>query len=189
VETLYRDRQVYVDAANAILIGAALIASVTFASWLQPPLGYTTSYLLDPYSNSNLAPSSSNLNYVDLQDNVPLRVFWVFNSLSFYFAIGTVVFGARSVLPRRQLFIKDIVKKLHQNLLVTSILLACSVFFVIVAFGIAGCIVLTPMLKFQWYMIGPTIFGGLICLISLGFLFKSMLEDNLARKKKEIYIF
>jgi ankyrin repeat protein len=37
VEGLYRDRQVHVDAANAILVGAALIASVTFAGWLQPP--------------------------------------------------------------------------------------------------------------------------------------------------------
>jgi hypothetical protein len=31
VKRLYRDRQVHVDAANAILVGAALIASVTFA--------------------------------------------------------------------------------------------------------------------------------------------------------------
>jgi len=41
VERLYRDRQVHVHAANAILVGAALIASVTFAGWLQPPLGYS----------------------------------------------------------------------------------------------------------------------------------------------------
>lgn len=42
VGELYRDCQVYVDAANAILVGAALIASVTFASWLQPPLDYAS---------------------------------------------------------------------------------------------------------------------------------------------------
>jgi ankyrin repeat protein len=36
VDRLYRDRQVFVDAANALLVGAALIASVTFAGWLQP---------------------------------------------------------------------------------------------------------------------------------------------------------
>jgi len=176
VNDLYRDRQVYVDAANAILVGAALIASVTFASWLQPPLGYTTPYL-------DLAPSSSDINYVDVQHNVSLRAFWIFNTLSFYFAIGTVVFGARSVLPRRRMFIKAIVVKLRRNLLVTSMLLACSVFFVIIAFGIAGCIVLTPTLKFQSYMIVPTIFGGLVCLVSLGFLFKSVLEDNLEKKR------
>ncbi len=32
VEDLYRDRQLHLDAANAILVGAALIASVTFAA-------------------------------------------------------------------------------------------------------------------------------------------------------------
>lgn len=188
VGDLYRDRQVYVDAANAILVGAALIASVTFASWLQPPLGYTTPFVKDPDSNFDLAPASPNsVDYVDVQHDVSMRAFWVFNSLSFYFAMATVVFGARSVLPRRQSFIKGIVQKLHWNLLVTSFLLACSVLFVMVAFGIAGCIVLTPMLKFQWYMIVPTLFGGLVCLISLALLFKSMLEDSLGSTKKKKY--
>ncbi|CAK9275452.1 unnamed protein product, partial [Sphagnum jensenii] len=46
VDRLYRDRQVFVDAANALLVGAALIASVTFAGWLQPPLGYIPDYNL-----------------------------------------------------------------------------------------------------------------------------------------------
>ncbi|KAH8960382.1 hypothetical protein BDL97_06G129300 [Sphagnum fallax] len=44
IDRLYRDRQVFVDAANALLVGAALIASVTFAGWLQPPLGYIPDY-------------------------------------------------------------------------------------------------------------------------------------------------
>jgi hypothetical protein len=35
VKRLYKDRQVHVDAANVILIGATLIASVMFARWLQ----------------------------------------------------------------------------------------------------------------------------------------------------------
>jgi hypothetical protein len=37
VEQLYRDRKVYVDAANAVLVGGALIATVT-ANWLESPL-------------------------------------------------------------------------------------------------------------------------------------------------------
>jgi hypothetical protein len=47
IQELYRDHQVYVDAANAILVGAALIASVTFASWLQPPLSYSLQGYVD----------------------------------------------------------------------------------------------------------------------------------------------
>ncbi len=34
MDKLYRDRQVFVDAVNALLVGAALIVSVTFAGWL-----------------------------------------------------------------------------------------------------------------------------------------------------------
>jgi ankyrin repeat protein len=171
VEHLYRDRQVYVDAANAILVGAALIASVTFASWLQPP---------------NLSYSSYNGElHVDVENNPGLRAFWIFNCLAFYFATGTVVFGACSVLPRRNLYIKQIVKRLRSNLFITSILLTLSVFFVIIAFGIAGCIVLTPVLKYQWYMIGPTILGGTMCLLGLGVLAINIWEDrHLGNKRK-----
>ncbi|KAG0562905.1 hypothetical protein KC19_9G181600 [Ceratodon purpureus] len=172
VEDLYRDRQVYVDAANAILVGAALIASVTFASWLQPPLGY------------------GSLGYADVQHNKGMRAFWIFNCLSFYFAIATVVCGARSVLPRNLYFIKRSVEKLRKNLLVTSILLACSVFFVIIAFGIAGCIVLNPIVTFQLYMIIPTSIGGLVCVINLLWLGSSIWEEKNSRvldEKKNQY--
>lgn len=162
VEAIYRDRQVYVDAANAILVGAALIASVTFASWLQPPMGYT------------LAGG-----HVDVEDNRGLRAFWVFNALSFYFAIGTVVFGALSVLPKQHVFIRRNVEELRRNLLVTSILLACSVSFVIVAFAIAGSIVLMPVLKVPWTMIGPVIIGGLVCAnFSLVLLIKNIWNES-----------
>ena len=44
VDLLYRDRQVFVDAANAILVGSALIATITYMGWTQPPLGYVTYY-------------------------------------------------------------------------------------------------------------------------------------------------
>ena len=161
VEELYRDRQVYVDAANAILVGAALIASVTFGSWLQPPLG--------------LAASDQ---HADIQHNIGLGAFWIFNNLSFYFAIATVVFGARSVLPRNVYFIKRTVEALRRNLLMMASMLASSALNVIIAFGIAGCIVVTPILKYQWFMIYPTISGGLLCLVSLGFLYWTIYEDD-----------
>jgi hypothetical protein len=77
------------------------------------------------------------------------------------------------------------VKRLRSNLFITSILLTLSVFFVIIAFGIAGCIVLTPVLKYQWYMIGPTILGGTMCLLGLGVLAINIWEDrHLGNKRK-----
>ncbi|OAE22266.1 hypothetical protein AXG93_3491s1050 [Marchantia polymorpha subsp. ruderalis] len=39
VDRLYRDQQVFVDAADAMLVGAVLISSVTFGGWLQFALG------------------------------------------------------------------------------------------------------------------------------------------------------
>ncbi|KAG0609886.1 hypothetical protein M758_7G021400 [Ceratodon purpureus] len=179
MDNLYRDRQVCVDAANAILVGAALIASVTFAAWLQPPLNYTLGG--ESYSTVNPYPGNNYPKYADVEDSVGLGVFWIFNSLSFYFAIGTVVLGACSVLPRRKFFIKQSVVKLRRNLLWTSRLLTLSVLFVLVAFGTAGVIVLMPVFKFRLYMIVPSTVGGLVCLISLGYLFYNILEESWSR--------
>ncbi|KAG0565898.1 hypothetical protein KC19_7G022000 [Ceratodon purpureus] len=185
MDNLYRDRQVYVDAANAILVGAALIASVTFAAWLQPPLNYTLDGGSPVYSTVNPYPENNYPKYADVEDNVGLGVFWIFNSLSFYFAIGTVVLGACSVLPRRKLFIKQSVVKLRRNLLWTSSLLALSVLFVLVAFGTAGLIVLMPVFKFRLYMIVPSTIGGIVCLISIGYLFYNIFEESLWRNSKK----
>jgi len=35
---------------------------------------------------------------------------------------------------------------------------------------------LTPLLKYQWCMIVPTIVGGMVCIITLFFLVKNMRE-------------
>ncbi|CAM6016296.1 unnamed protein product, partial [Sphagnum balticum] len=88
VDRLYRDRQVFVDAANALLVGAALIASVTFAGWLQPPLGYIPDY---DFSQPFPAPPQTPESYAAVKNHATVKAFWVFNSLSFFFAIATVL--------------------------------------------------------------------------------------------------
>lgn len=40
VQRLCRDREVFVDAPDAMLVGAAVISSVTFGGWLHASLGY-----------------------------------------------------------------------------------------------------------------------------------------------------
>jgi hypothetical protein len=67
-------RKVIVDAANAILIGASLIATVTYASWL-----------ILPYDN--------------IVHKKAVKVFWAFNSLSFFFAVATVLVCASAAMP------------------------------------------------------------------------------------------
>jgi hypothetical protein len=173
VDVLYRDRQVYVDAANAMLVGAALIATLTFASWLQPPLGYSTFYG-ESYMNAYPAPPISNPSYVDMQHHKVLEVFWVFNSLSFFFSIATLLCGARTVLPIRTIFIKRAVVKIQKNLLVTAILLNVSVLFVLIAFALAGYVVLPPNKKFSANIISTSAFGGCMCLIALILLMKNI---------------
>jgi cation transport ATPase len=68
------NRKVIVDAANAILIGASLIASVTYASWLILP-------------------------YDGIVHKKAVKVFWAFNSLSFFFAVATVLGCASAAMP------------------------------------------------------------------------------------------
>lgn len=44
VDESYRKRDLIVNSANAKMVGAALIAGVSFGGWLQPPLGYHAYY-------------------------------------------------------------------------------------------------------------------------------------------------
>ena len=48
---LFEDIQVYLESANAILIGAALIAEVAFFGWLQPLMRYVLHYEGEDYAN------------------------------------------------------------------------------------------------------------------------------------------
>ncbi|CAM6022860.1 unnamed protein product [Sphagnum balticum] len=92
VDKLYRDRQEFVDGANALVVGAALIASVTFAGWLQPSLGYIPDY---NFSQPFPAPPHTPESYAAVKNHAIVKAFWVFNSLSFFLALATVL----AVLP------------------------------------------------------------------------------------------
>ena len=162
----YRDRQASVDASNAILVGAALIASVTYAAWLQPPLGYSTDYN-EQFSNSLPAPPISNPQYATFDHHPALHWFWVFNSLSFFLAIATVMLGARSVIPSFRVSVKQEVAELRNNLLITSTLLALSMCYVMLAFSIAGIVVVPPAFKFRAYMYFTILIGGIVSVVFL----------------------
>jgi ankyrin repeat protein len=181
VDVLYRDRQVYVAAANAILVGAALIATLTFACWLQPPLGYSTFYG-ESYTNVYPAPPTSNPSYVDMEHHKVLEVFWVFNSLAFYFSIATLLWGAQTVLPMQSIFIKRAVVKVQRNLLVTAFLLNVSVLFVLIAFALA--IVLPPIKKFSANIISTSALGGFVCVVALILLMKNICTEGFVMIRK-----
>ncbi|CAK9218976.1 unnamed protein product [Sphagnum troendelagicum] len=171
VDRLYRDRQVFVDAANALLVGAALIASVTFAGWLQPPLGYTPYY---DFPQPFPAPPGVYESYAAIKQNPKVKAFWVFNSLSFFFAIATVLAGADAAMPSLDgAFIARVVKSVRRSLIVASILLVMSVVCVLGAFASGGFAVLPPLLKYDTSMIITVCVGGTVCMIILAkFLWK-----------------
>lgn len=56
-ETLQRDREVYVQAANTILVVAKLIARASFIAYLQPPLGYIPYYSSEFLVTESATPS------------------------------------------------------------------------------------------------------------------------------------
>ncbi len=57
ISFLYRDRQVFVDAANAILVGSALIATISYGGWITPPLGYISYYHTQVYTQCTNYPA------------------------------------------------------------------------------------------------------------------------------------
>lgn len=162
LERQYRDRQVFIDAANALLVGGALIAGITFASWLQPPLGYTTDYQF-PQSSLGSPPGVFE-SFAAVELHYSLRLFWVFNTLSFFFAIGTVISGAKAAFP--DLDTTSIVvamRSVRNELQWTSILLLCSVVTVLGSFVCAGFAVLPPIQKDMTSMQISVVIGLAIC--------------------------
>jgi hypothetical protein len=153
VENLYRDRQVHVDAANAILVGAALIASVTFAGWLQPPLGYSEFFGSASIEVGAPSPSGIYPSFVSVAGHPIMQMFWAFNSMSFFFAIATLMVGASAARPpRRGIFIGEVVRSLRASLSLAYILLTISVGCVMGAFASAGFLVLPPIPKYMLNM-------------------------------------
>ncbi len=169
----YRDRQVFVDAANALLVGGALIAGLSFASWLQPPLSFTPYYQF-PQSTPATPPATYET-FAAVELHYSLRLFWTFNNLSFFFAIATVLSGAEAAFPDLDaVFVVKAVQIVRRALIWTSILLVFSVITVLGAFVCAGFTVLPPIARDLNNMTASTVFGMLVCCVVL-FKFSSKL--------------
>ncbi len=150
VDRLYKDRKVHVDAANAVLVGAALIASVTFAGWLTPPLGYSTFFGSASIEVGAPSPSGIYPSFVSVAGHPIMQIFWFFNSMSFFFAIATLMVGASAARPpKRGIFIGEVVRSLRASLSLAYILLTISVGCVMGAFASAGFLVLPPIPKYK----------------------------------------
>jgi len=166
LKRLTKERRGHVDAINAILVGTALIATATFAGWLSPPLGYSS-------------PPGTDGPFASVEGHPILEKFWVFNSLSFFFAITTFMVGANvSFPPPEDIYIGDVVQSLRWKLRLAYYLLSAAVCFVIGAFASAGFAVLPPIPKYTVNMaltvgIGVTIFAVVIFSTLFGHIFQT----------------
>jgi hypothetical protein len=146
VERLYRVREFHVHAANAILVVAALIASVTFASGLQPPLGYS------PYfGGTNLdvgAPIPPGMYplFASVEGHSMMPLFCASNALSFVFAIAALVMGAGAARPPpTRKHIGVVLPSVERLLRAAYAFGALSVICIMSTFVIAGMILFPPI--------------------------------------------
>jgi hypothetical protein len=156
VKKLTEARKVHVDAINAILVGTALIVTATFAGWLCPPLGYSS------------LPGTDGP-FASVEGHPILESFWVFNSLSFFFAIAAFMVGANVALPpRRREYIGFEVRSVQWKLGLAYYLVSVAVFFVIGVFASAGFAVLPPITVNMALTIdtGVTVVAVVVCLTS-----------------------
>jgi hypothetical protein len=166
VKGLRNNRQSHVDAANAILVGAALIASIAFASWLQPPLGFQPNYSSQFLELSPAAPPNTYLSFVYFHSNA-MKAFWVFNSISFFFAIGSFLLGAAVGLPTRYTLQAVANQEMHRSVTKASFFLIVAVACIVVAFICAGFADL-PTIPQDWrYMIATAVAGAIPCVIGM----------------------
>ncbi|MCO5554155.1 hypothetical protein L7F22_007681 [Adiantum nelumboides] len=150
---LYEDRQVYLDSANAILVGAALIGGVPFSGWLQPPLGYSYGY--------------KGGEYVRVHEGA-VRMFWKFNNAAFFFSVATLIAGAKGAVPvARETDIAEAVEKVKRAVAVASTLLALALVCVVVAFIEAGIAALPRISSDVEIMHTSAMWGGLMCSLAL----------------------
>ncbi len=91
-----------------------------------------------------------------------MQIFWFFNSMSFFFAIATLMVGASAAgPPKRNIFIGEVVRSLRASLSLAYILLTISVGCVMGAFASAGFLVLPPIPKYMVNM-GVTVGIGVM---------------------------
>jgi ankyrin repeat protein len=146
LKRLYTKRQEHVDAANTILVVAALIATVTFSGWLTPPLGYSPFFGSASLDAGAPTPSGMYPSFISVEGHPTIKIFWVFNSLSFFFAISALQIGVTVARPiNEETAIPREVFILRLQLVGAYNQLIISVVFAIGAFISAGFVVLPPI--------------------------------------------
>jgi ankyrin repeat protein len=126
------NHQAFADSASAILVGAALLVTVTFAAWPQIPTNDST-------------------------------LFWVFMSLSFYFAVAAFISAAGAAIPSKG----STLGQIRRAVLVSAFCLAFSLACAVAAFAVAGFLLVPAGTEPHRKVIATTVIGGFVCLFCL----------------------
>ena len=135
------------QALNAVLVGSALIGSVTFAGWLQLPS--------------------------DTFEVIEMKTFWGSNSVSFYSAVASMCVAIAAALPAPTKYVGAIVKQLGLALVMAAMLLAVSLTQVTMAFagaGFAASLTIPSIHQKKYYhsiMVVTTAVAACVCAITL----------------------
>lgn len=139
MERIYR---LDMNTMNALFVGAALFASVTYVAWMQPPLGFVEDYnFLLP---SPPAPQDTYAVYANTR-NVHVKLFFIFNTISFVFSLVTIFRGIEALAAsRKQLDVGYVSRLLRSSIRQCYWYFVLSTSFIIAAFEQAGHAVLAP---------------------------------------------
>ncbi|KAL2632977.1 hypothetical protein R1flu_004456 [Riccia fluitans] len=182
------DLQTLVDASNARLVGASLIAGIGFAAQLQPPLGWVT-YYNSTYSDSPPPVSPDYRQYAAVGKDNWVKGFWVSNSASFLLSVITIIISSslvmRAPLESKALYITDIISSRKDWLLLASYSFMVSVFFFLVSFLLARIAVLPPptWLKLESFILPGIVPWSLSFLLSF-FLLKGMISKLISMRER-----
>ena len=134
------------EAGNAI----SVVATASYVGPLQPPLGYADDFVQ--------------------MSNLPIRIFMVTNSVSFYLAIASIMFVVVPTLPiMPQEGIFKALRRIQKSIWIATCLLLISVLGVLISFTAASNAVVSE--EYSWRREGltfyPVVVGGLVCLIGI----------------------
>ncbi|KAL2610414.1 hypothetical protein R1flu_028987 [Riccia fluitans] len=157
------------SAGGAISVTGALVAAASYVGPLQPPLGYDgTSDLLQTM-------------------HLPVRIFIVCNTLSFYLAISSITLALIPSLPGQggaMVSHATELQKIQTALMIASLFLFLSILNVVMAFAAASIAVIS--VSESWTYGGLTLstaaVGALVCLPVMGVCVRKMVKTLLLHK-------
>ena len=147
------------QALNAVLVGSALIGSVTFAGWLQLPS--QTAF-----------------------EEAEMKIFWVSNGVSFYSAVAAMCVTIAALLPTPTKYVGVIVNQVRLELVIAAFFFAISLGAVTMACASAGfsATLTSKRTYYRKLMLCSTILGSLAGAITLVIFMVRLFTDVLSQE-------